>query len=70
MPEAYFRVLVHRAGGLYVGIRHDSVCFRAHAGAPMVSLKPWEIKSPGDVLAALKKAREQNSPVAKEKQNA
>jgi hypothetical protein len=62
MPEAFFRVLIHRAGGVYLGVKDDSVQFRAHAGAPICSLKPGEAKCPGDVLAAVKKAREASPP--------
>jgi hypothetical protein len=56
--EAYFRVLIERAGAKFFGLKNNAVLFRENERSPVCSLYPFALKSVGDILLALKSERE------------
>lgn len=59
VTDQFYRDLIERAGGVYVGIWGGSVRFRAEDKGPLVSLYLTACRSREDVELALKAQREE-----------
>jgi hypothetical protein len=56
--EDYFRGIVERAGGQFVGIKDGLVLFTAGPGLEPLSLYPFAVRSEEDIRLALKSVSE------------
>jgi hypothetical protein len=53
-----YKLLVERAGGIFVGVNDGAVLFRASPDSPVCSLYPFALRSVTDVQLALKSVAE------------
>jgi hypothetical protein len=71
--EQYFKSLVEKAGGEFIGLHDGQVCFRGGPNESTCKLYPFALRSTVDVELAIKSARERkkatmwelDSPIAK-----